>query len=69
MRALDPNATVGVTLESFDSGVFLFFHESGSAPPRDRSQAVFQSVLGFTWTNSSINGIVTSSMRKEAAKI
>jgi hypothetical protein len=67
MAALDPNATVGVTLEPFDNGVFS--HGSGSAYPPDRFQAVFPSVLGFTWANSSIDGIVASSMRKEAAKI
>jgi hypothetical protein len=67
MAALDPNATVGVTLEPFDSGVFS--HGSGSVYPPDRSQAVFPSVLGFTWTNSSLDGIVSSSMRKETAEI
>lgn len=67
MASLDQNATVGVTLEPFDSGVFS--HGSGSAYPPDRSQAVFPSVIGFTWTNSSIDNIVASSMRKEAARI
>ena len=67
MASLDPNATVGATLEPFDSGVFA--HGSGSAYPPDRSQTVFSSVLGFTWTNSSIDGIIASSMRKEAARI
>jgi hypothetical protein len=68
MASLDPNATVGVTLEPFDSSVFS--HGSGSAYPPDRSQTVFPSVLGFTWTNSSIDyGVIASSMRKEAARI
>ena len=67
MASLDPNATVGATLEPFDSSVSS--PGSGSAYPPDRSQAVFPSVLGFTWTNSSIDGIIASSMRKEAARI
>ena len=67
MASLDPNATVGVTLEPFDSGVFS--HGSGSAYPPDRSQAVFPSVIGFTWINSSIDSIVASTMRKEATRI
>ncbi|KAH8983408.1 FAD-binding domain-containing protein [Lactarius hatsudake] len=61
------NSTVGVTLEPFDSGVFS--HGSGSAYPPDRSQAVFPSVLGYTWTNASIDGIVASAMRKESTAI
>ena len=67
MASLDPNATVGATLEPFDSSVSS--PGSGSAYPPDRSQTVFSSVLGFTWTNSSIDGIIASSMRKEAARI
>ncbi|KAH8979805.1 FAD-binding domain-containing protein [Lactarius akahatsu] len=67
LASLDKNATVGVTLEPFDSGVFS--HGSGSAYPPDRSQAIFPSVLGYTWTNASIDGIVASAMRKESAAI
>ena len=67
MASLDPNTTVGTTLEPFDSSVFA--HGSGSAYPPDCSQTVFLSVLGFTWTNSSIDGIIASSMRTEAARI
>jgi len=67
LASLDKNATVTVTLEPFDSGVFS--HGSGSAYPPDRSQAVFPSVAGVTWTNASIDGIVASALRKESATI
>ena len=58
---------MAVTLEPFDSGVFS--HGSGSAYPPDRSQAVFPSVAAATWTNASLDGIVASVLRKEAATI
>ncbi|KAI9449094.1 FAD dependent oxidoreductase [Lactarius psammicola] len=67
LASLDKNATVGVTLEPFDSGVFS--HGSGSAYPPDRSQAVFPSVIGATWTNASLDGIVASALRKESDTI
>jgi len=67
LASLDKNASTAVTLEPFDSGVFS--HGSGSAYPPDRSQAVFPSVAGATWTNASIDGIVASALRKEAAAL
>ncbi|KAH9071148.1 FAD dependent oxidoreductase [Lactarius deliciosus] len=67
LASLDKNASVTVTLEPFDSGVFS--HGSGSAFPPDRSQAIFPSVTGASWTNASIDGIVASALRKEKATI
>ncbi|KAI9446106.1 FAD-binding domain-containing protein [Lactarius indigo] len=67
LASLDKNASVTVTLEPFDSGVFS--HGSGSAFPPDRSQAIFPSVTGATWTNASMDGIVASALRKEKATI
>ncbi|KAH9030957.1 FAD-binding domain-containing protein [Lactarius hengduanensis] len=63
LTSLDKNASVTVTLEPFDSGVFS--HGSGSAYPPDRSQAIFPSVTGASWVNASIDGIVASALRKE----
>ncbi|KAH9035513.1 FAD-binding domain-containing protein [Lactarius pseudohatsudake] len=63
LASLDKNASVTVTLEPFDSGVFS--HGSGSAYPPDRSQAIFPSVTGASWVNASIDGIVASALRKE----
>ncbi|KAI9430139.1 FAD-binding domain-containing protein [Lactarius psammicola] len=67
VASLDKNATVAVTLEPFDGGIFS--HGSGSAYPPDRSQAVFQSIISTTWTDASIDGIIASALRKESAAI
>ncbi|KAH8989201.1 FAD dependent oxidoreductase [Lactarius hatsudake] len=67
LASLDKNASVIVTLEPFDSGVFS--HGSVSAFPPDRSQAIFPSVTGASWTNASIDGIVASALREEKATI
>ncbi|KAI9449101.1 FAD-binding domain-containing protein [Lactarius psammicola] len=67
VASLDKNATVAVTLEPFDGGIFS--HGSGSAYPPDRSQAVFQSIISTTWTDASIDGVIAPALRKESAAI
>ena len=59
--ALDKNATVTVVLEPFDKG--LFSHGSGSAYPPDRSQAIFPTVLGVAWSNSSLDETMANALR------
>jgi len=67
LASLDKNATVGLTLEPFSSGIFS--HGPGSAWPPDRSHAVFPSVLSSSWTNASIDNDVAPAMRSMTTAI
>ncbi|KAF8486364.1 FAD dependent oxidoreductase [Russula ochroleuca] len=51
--ALDENATLTLTQEPFDKGIFS--HGSESAYPPDRSHAIFPSSLTFEWSNASLD--------------
>ncbi|KAH9990398.1 FAD-binding domain-containing protein [Russula vinacea] len=61
LLALDKNATVTVVLEPFDKG--LFSHGSDSAYPPDRLQAIFPTVLGVAWSNSSLDETMANALR------
>ncbi|KAI9437993.1 FAD-binding domain-containing protein [Lactarius indigo] len=59
--ALDPNVTVALTLEPFLKD--LFTHGSDSAYPPDRSHGLFPTVVAFTYSNASLDDIVTKAVR------
>jgi hypothetical protein len=61
---LNTTFTVIATLEPFDSG--LFSHGSGSAYPPDRSQALFPSVLLYSWSDASLDQTFTRAIRKQS---
>ena len=63
LRHLDPKLTIVATLEPFDSG--LFSHGSGSAYPPDRSHAIFPSVLGYSWSDASLDYTFSRALRKQ----
>jgi hypothetical protein len=56
---------MGVTVfEPFDSGIFS--HGSSSAYPPDRSQALFPTVIQYTWSNASIDHTIAHAMRQQS---
>jgi hypothetical protein len=50
-------------MEPFDSS--LFSHGSGSAYPPDRSQAIFPSVLQYSWSDASLDNTFARAIRKQ----
>ncbi|KAI0301750.1 hypothetical protein B0F90DRAFT_293546 [Multifurca ochricompacta] len=44
----------------------MLSHGGPSAYPPDRSQTFFSSALGYTWSNSSVDEIMTRAIRKNA---
>ncbi|KAI0260018.1 hypothetical protein BC834DRAFT_589028 [Gloeopeniophorella convolvens] len=62
LTPLDKNVTVGATLEPFNSGIFS--HGSDSAFPPDRSHALFPNVLGFVWSNASLDDTMARGLRE-----
>lgn len=61
LYAQDKNATLGITLEPFDYGVFS--HGSDSAYPPDRSQAIFPTALDGIWSDPSLDDTMASVLR------
>ena len=61
LYTLDKNATVQVTLEPFDKG--LFSHGSGSAYPPDRSRALFPAAISAQWLNASLDDTMAFALR------
>ncbi|KAH9013689.1 FAD-binding domain-containing protein [Lactarius hengduanensis] len=59
--ALDPNVTVGLTLEPFLGDVFS--HGPASAYPPDRSHALFPTGVSFKYSNASLDDIVSNGLR------
>ena len=60
--ALDKNATLSITLEPFDKGVFSY--GSDSAYPPDRSQAIFPSNILTQWSDASLDETMASALRQ-----
>ena len=60
--ALDKNATLSITLEPFDKGVFSY--GSDSAYPPDRSQAIFPSNILTQWSDASLDETMASVLRQ-----
>ena len=60
--ALDQNATLSITLEPFDKGVFSY--GSDSAYPPDRSQAIFPSNILTQWSDASLDETMASALRQ-----
>ena len=61
---LDKNLTLNSNLEPLDRGMFT--HGSGSAYPPDRSQALFPSVVFYSWSNASLDNTIASAMRSHS---
>ncbi|KAH9017328.1 FAD-binding domain-containing protein [Lactarius deliciosus] len=59
--ALDPNVTVGLTLEPFLGDVFS--HGPASAYPPDRSHALFPTGVSFKYSNASLDDTVSNGLR------
>ncbi|KAH8982962.1 FAD dependent oxidoreductase [Lactarius akahatsu] len=59
--ALDPNFTVGLTLEPFLGDVFS--HGPASAYPPDRSHALFPTGVSFEYSNASLDDTVSNGLR------
>ena len=59
---LDKALSIGATLQPF-VGSFLS-HGSGSAYPPDRSQALFPSVVTYSWSNAFLDHTVAHALRK-----
>ena len=59
---LDEALSIGATLQPFVSN--FLSHGSGSAYPPDRSQALFPSVVTYSWSNASLDDIVAHALRK-----
>ncbi|KAH8987975.1 FAD-binding domain-containing protein [Lactarius hatsudake] len=59
--ALDPNVTVGLTLEPFLGDVFS--HGPASAYPPDRSHALFPTGVSFKYSNASLDDTVRKGLR------
>jgi hypothetical protein len=64
LSGLDKSLTGVTVFEPFDSGIFS--HGSGSAYPPDRSQALFPSVVQYTWSNASIDHTIAHAMRQQS---
>ena len=56
-----PHASVAITFEPFDSG--LFSHGSDSASPPDRSRALFPTTVTFTFSNASLDETMAKALR------
>lgn len=61
---LDEALSISATFEPFASN--FLSHGSGSAYPPDRSQALFPSVVTYSWSNASLDHIVAHALRKVA---
>ena len=61
LSGLDPNVSVAITFEPFDSS--LFSHGSDSASPPDRSRALFPTTVTFTFRNASLDETMAKALR------
>jgi hypothetical protein len=61
---LDKALSISATFEPFASN--FLSHGSGSAYPPDRSQALFPSVVTYSWSNASLDHIVAHALHKFA---
>ncbi|KAH9024018.1 FAD-binding domain-containing protein [Lactarius deliciosus] len=64
LTPLDEGVAIAAVAEPFGRGVFT--HGTPSAYPPDRSRVSFPSILSFSWTNSSLDGIMSRAIRESA---
>ncbi|KAH9033365.1 FAD-binding domain-containing protein [Lactarius pseudohatsudake] len=64
LTPLDEGVAIAAVAEPFVRGVFT--HGTPSAYPPDRSRVSFPSILSFSWSNSSLDGIMTRAIRESA---
>ncbi|KAH9167785.1 FAD-binding domain-containing protein [Lactarius sanguifluus] len=64
LTPLDGGVAIAALAEPFDRGVFT--HGTPSAYPPDRSRVSFPSILSFSWSNSSLDGIMARAIRESA---
>ncbi|KAI9449068.1 FAD dependent oxidoreductase [Lactarius psammicola] len=62
LSPLDPKVVVGAGGEPFERG--FFSHGTPSAYPPDRSHVFFPSVLTFSWSNSTLDEMMTRAIRE-----
>ena len=67
LKQYDDSMTLFYVIEPFEPDVLT--HGGPSAYPPDRSRAVFPSMVYVTWTNASVDGIITDAIRLSAASL
>jgi hypothetical protein len=67
LRQYDDSMTLFYVIEPFEPDFLT--HGGPSAYPPDRSRAVFPSMIYVTWTNASVDGIITDAIRLSAASL
>ncbi|KAH9174871.1 FAD-binding domain-containing protein [Lactarius sanguifluus] len=64
LTPVDGGVAIAALAEPFGRGVFT--HGTPSAYPPDRTRVFFPSILSFSWSNSSLDGIMARAIRESA---